>query len=398
MKYVKNPIMFKTIPFIVAFLLSVYTSVSASETKPAELHTGSFSIHLLSAVHKSFNLENAAADASLKKAIELEPDNPMAYALEAMLNLFEYEMCFSLEQRQKAKDEIFYYSEQAHLWGEKRIGRFPKDAQAQLAMALAKIARIYWALKEKRYLVMARETLNVWNYLEAARAADSNNHDIDFLMGLLHYHIDHYAGLAGLLSSVFITEGNRQKGLDELQTAAQRGFLLRDIAQIELASVYLTYEKQPAKALPIILELRKKFPGNYNFTFTNCVALLELRRFTEAEAIAAQIEKNISSATPPYVSQLQPRYFQLMGRIHFNREQYGKAESYFHQAIQDSAFYNIRTKARSLLYIGMIHDVRQERKYAEDYYRRVLKVEGADGAAQIEARKYLKEPYRVNRN
>ncbi|HLZ17965.1 MAG TPA: hypothetical protein VKO67_00055, partial [Smithellaceae bacterium] len=192
--------------------------------------------------------------------------------------------------------------------------------------------------------------------------------------------------------------GNRRKGLDELQTAAQQGFLLRDIARIELASVYLTYEKQPAKALPIILELRKKFPGNYNFAFTHCAALLELRRFAEAEAIAAQIEKNISSATPPYVPQLLPRYYQLMGRIHFKREQYGRAESYFHQAIRDDSFYNLRTKARSLLYIGMIHDVRQERKYAEDYYRRVLKVEGADGAAQIEARKYLKEPYRVNRN
>jgi len=390
--------MFKTMPFIVAFLLLACKPVLAYETKPAELRVGSFSTHLLTAAGKSFNLEYTAADASLKKAIDLDPDNPMAYALEAMLNLFEYETCFSLEQQQKARDDIFYYSEQARLKGEKRIGRFPKDAQAQLALALAKIAKVYWAIKEKRYLVMARETVNVWNYLEAARAADANNHDIDFLMGLLHYHIDHYAGMTGLLSSLLITEGNRRKGLEELQTAAQQGFLLREIARIELASVYLTYEKQPAKALPLILELRKKFPGNYNFTFTHCVVLLELRRFAEAEAIAAQIEKNISSATPPYVPQLQPRYFQLMGRIYFNREQYGRAESFFHQAIRDDSFYNIRTKARSLLYIGMIHDIRLERKYAEDYYRRVLTIEGAEGAAQIEARKYLKEPYQATRS
>jgi uncharacterized protein HemY len=123
--------------------------------------------------------------------------------------------------------------------------------------------------------------------------------------------------------------------------------------------------------------------------------LLELRRFAEAEALASQIETNISLGTPPYVPQLQPRYYQLMGRIHFKREEYGRAESYFHKAISDKSFYNMRTIARSLLYLGMIHDIHQERKYAEDYYRRVLKAEGAEGAAQIEARQYLKTPYRV---
>jgi len=57
---------------------------------------------------------------------------------------------------------------------------------------------------------------------------------------------------------------------------------------------------------------------------------------------------------------------------------------------------NIRTQAKSLLYIGMIHDIRQERKYAEDYYRRVLKMNGAEGSAKIEAKEYLKKPYRIN--
>jgi len=390
--------MLKIMSFVATFLFLCSVQVLASETKVTELRTGSYSNHLMSAVGKSFNMEDVAADASLKKAIELEPDNPMGYALEAMLHLFEYEMCFSLEQRQKAKEAIFYYSEQALVRGDKRIARFPKDAQAHLAMALAKISKVYWAIKEKRYLIMAQETLHVWKYLEAAKAADPGNHDVDFLMGLLHYHIDHYAGLTGFLSSVFITEGNRSKGLEELQTAAQQGFLLRDIAQVELASIYLIYEKQPAKALPIILELKKKFPNNYNFVFSHGVTLLELRRFAEAEAIAAQIEKNISSKTPPYVPQLQPRYYQLIGRIHFNREEYGRAETYFQKAVQDASFYNVRTKARSLLYIGMIHDLRHERKYAEDYYQRVLQIEGAEGAAQIEARKYLKEPYRANGN
>jgi len=41
----------------------------------------------------------------------------------------------------------------------------------------------------------------------------------------------------------------------------------------------------------------------------------------------------------------------------------------------------------------MIHDIRQERKRAEEYYNRALEVEGGEGVAQVDARRYLKKPY-----
>jgi hypothetical protein len=43
--------------------------------------------------------------------------------------------------------------------------------------------------------------------------------------------------------------------------------------------------------------------------------------------------------------------------------------------------------------MGMIHDARKERKQAEEYYSKALEVEGGEGAAQIEAKKYLNTPY-----
>jgi hypothetical protein len=41
----------------------------------------------------------------------------------------------------------------------------------------------------------------------------------------------------------------------------------------------------------------------------------------------------------------------------------------------------------------MIHDIRQERKRAEEHYNRALEVEGGEGVAQVDARRYLKKPY-----
>lgn len=390
--------MLKKISIIISFVLCVGAAmpVFAFDTRGVELRTGNYQAHLMEAIDKSFNLDEAGADTSLKKAMELEPDNPTGYAMEAMLHMFAYEMCFSLEKRQKEKEAILYFSDEAVVRGKKRIAKNPKDSQAYVAMALAKIAKVNWAVKEKRYIAMTQETRNIWHYLEAAKSCDPNNYDADFLMGLMHYHIDHFAGMTGFLSSWLITEGDRQKGLAEIRTAAQKGYLLREMARVELVSVYLNYEKQPSKALPIAQELRNKFPNDYNFHFIYATALLELSRFAEAEAMAAQIEKNINSEAPPFIPELQPRYYQLMGRIHFKRGEYGRAESYFQKAIQDKSFYNNRTQARSMLYLGMIHDIRKEHKYAKDYYKRVLKIEGADGAARIDAKGYLQTPYRVD--
>lgn len=390
--------MLKKISIIISFVLCVSAAmqVFAFDTRGAELRTGNYQAHLMEAIDKSFNLDEAGADTSLKKAMELEPDNPTGYAMEAMLHMIAYEMCFSLEKRQKEKEAILYFSDEAVVRGKKRIAKNPKDSQAYVAMALAKIVKVNWAVKEKRYIAMTQETRNIWHYLEAAKACDPNNYDSDFLMGLMHYHIDHFAGMTGFLSSWLITAGDRQKGLAEIQTATQKGYLLREMARVELVSVYLNYEKQPSKALPIAQELRNKFPNDYNFHFIYATALLELSRFAEAEAMAAQIEKNINSEVPHFIPELQPRYYQLMGRIHFKRGEYGRAESYFQKAIQDKSFYNNRTQARSMLYLGMIHDIRKEHKYAKDYYKRVLKIEGADGAARIDAKGYLQTPYRVD--
>lgn len=350
--------------------------------------------HLLNGINKHLNMETAAAELYLKKAIETEPDNSIGYAFKAMLHMFSYEMCFTLEQREREKEALLRHAQDALALGEKMIAKNPNDSQAYLALALAKIAKVYWAIKEKRYFMMAQESANIWNYLALAKTAEPDICDIDFLMGLLRYHIDHLPGATRFLSSLFLTEGNKQKGMQEIQMAAQKGILLRDIAQAETAFIYLYFEEQPQKALHILRDLRKKYPQNYNFAFGQGLALAESKKFDEALAVAAEIEKNINANFAAYVRELQPRHHLLMGRIFFKKEEYEKAESFFQKILPEKAFYNSRTQARALLYLGMIADLRRERRQAEYYYARIQELEGAGEAVRKEARGYIKTPYK----
>ena len=229
--------------------------------------------------------------------------------------------------------------------------------------------------------------------MQKAQKANPQLTDIYFPIGLLHYHIDHLPGLARFFSSLLITAGNQRQGLQELALVAQKGDLLKDLAQAELVSTYLYFEKQPVKALTMAMDLKEKFPQNYNFAFALANTYSELYRFPEALAIAQELHKNIQAGKPPFIPQLQSRYDILMGRIFFNQGEYGQAAEYLQRVLKDTTLYNARNKAAALLRLGMIHDIRQERREAEEYYSKVLEIEGGEGSAQVEAKKYLHDPY-----
>jgi tetratricopeptide (TPR) repeat protein len=381
-----------------AILPILYLCVIASTVDAATIQTNRFHLYLKQGIDKAFNLETAGAIDLLNKAIELEPENPSGYAYLAMLHLFSYEMSFDLDARKKDQEAIVRYVGIALEKGQKRLENNQKDSEAYLAMALAKMAKVHWTVHEKRYLVMAQETSNIWNYLEKASAAEPNNFDVYFLMGLLHYHIDHLPGLTHLASSVLITSGDSQKGLREIELAAQKGDLLRNMAQTELLSAYMFFEKKPALALPVIRELRQKFPNNYNYLLVQANIFAELKRFDEAFALAREAENNIKTAKAPYSPKLQSRYNQLMGSIFFHQGDYDKATQFFQKVQQDTSFYNTRVRVWTLVRMGMIQDIRKDRTKAQEYYSQALEIENGEGIAKVEARKYLQTPYVATKN
>jgi len=369
-------------------ICSAETGVVAAQVRQNQLHS-----YLKQGIEKVFNMEPQNASIHLQKAVDLDRENPTGYAFSALENLFSYEISLDKKEREIYQEAMLRYVSEAVARGQTRIEKNPNDGQAYFALAMAKIIKVRWAIGQKQWRVVAQETSNVWDYLEKAKKEDPQNYDTYFLMGLLHYHLDHLPPAARFFSSLLITSGDSKKGLQELELAAQKGDLLKELAQSEIVSVYVNFEKQPARALPIARELKKRFPRNYNFSFALANALSELNQFQEAFAMAREIEKGIQAGTPPFVPQLQPRLDQLMGRIFFNEGEYARASEYLEKTLRDREPYNARVRASALVRLGMIHDALKEREQAEEYYNRALAEKGGEGLAQLEARKYLNNPY-----
>jgi tetratricopeptide (TPR) repeat protein len=385
----------KHFPLIFLILLCLAAlSATQPQTGTAETHQIPLRAYLRQGIDKAFNLETQSAMAFFQSAVDLDRGNPLGYAFLALAHLFSYEMDYDPQERAKQQEDMLRDIGETLDRGLKRIEKNPRDSEAYFAMAIAKIVKVRWAITQKRFVMVAQETASTWDYLEKVKAEDPQNYDAYFPIGLLHYHLDHLPAVTRFFSSLLITAADRQKGLQELILAAQKGDLLKELAQSELSSVYTYFEGQPTQALPITLELKKKYPRNYNFSFALANTLSELQRFTEAFAVAREIETGIQAGRPPFVPQLQPRLDHLLGRIFFNQGEYVRAAEYFQKALVTTvSVYNARNRVSSLVRLGMIHDIRRERKQAEDYYTRALAVEGGEGIAQTEAKRYLKTPY-----
>lgn len=388
--------MSKRVAEILFTILGVFVSlaVAAPEAGASSLQPAGMRAALRQGVDRAFNMDYPGADALFRKAVEMDPEDPTGYAFLAVNHLFGSEVSFDPEQREASQEAMLRSVGEALARGEERVGKNPRDGQAYFAMALARTAKFRWALSKKQTVTAAQEVYGLWSCLERAQQEDPENHDSYLLTGLIRYHIDHLPDLSRFLSSLLITRGDRRRGLQDLERAATRGDLLRELARSELISVYLNFEKQPARALPLARELQRKYPRNYNFSFALANIQSEMRQFREALAIARDLEKGIASGKPPFAPQLKPRHEQLMGRIYFNQGDDARAEACFRRSLMDTSDYNARVRVWSYVRLGMIHDNRGEREQAVEFYSTALTVESGESIAKVEARQYLKTPYR----
>jgi tetratricopeptide (TPR) repeat protein len=344
-------------------------------------------------LEKGLNLDGPGAVSELMRAIEVDRENPVGYAYLGMAHLFFYETAFDEGEKKRYESSMLRAVEDTQSRAERQLGKDPKNAEACFSLAISRMVKNRWEIIRKNYFRAFREAQGVWDLLERTQELDPQNFDVYYPMGVLHYHLAQLSGIARWITSLFITSGDRERGLKEFEIAHEKGRLMKDLAASNLLSAYSGYEKQPARALPLAKKLKEKYPDNYNFSFALINILSDLGRFDEAGAVAGEIGNEIKAGRPPYRPELWPRYQQSLGKISLDQGEYDKATEYLKQALKDTAPYNSRVRAWALVRLGMIHDARKERKQAEDYYRRALDLEGAEGSAQRAAREYLETPY-----
>jgi tetratricopeptide (TPR) repeat protein len=232
------------------------------------------------AFFRLYNCDFAGSQKLARSYTEAAPGDPVGHAARAAsflfselhrLNLLGKEFMTS-DDRIKSKDKILA-KEVAQVEFQKSAGEArrlalaalqanPSDVNALLAMTLtAGMERDFAALVEKRLRASLDFAKESQQYARRLIEADPTQYDAYFTFGFSEYLVGSLPFFARWFMKLDGVIGDKAKGLQELETAAERGRFLKPFARMMLAMFYLR-EKRPEDSRRHLQELARTFPDN----------------------------------------------------------------------------------------------------------------------------------------
>jgi tetratricopeptide (TPR) repeat protein len=145
------------------------------------------------------------------------------------------------------------------------------------------------------------------NTLEELRETDPQNPELLFADGLYHYYVDYVPEAYPALKAVmWMMDGDKQQGLEELRQASRQSLFVRSEATYFLANILLNYEREPTEALHHAYKLTRQFPDNPYYDRLLVRTLISARRYDGAfDELDRRLTRwqDSSQAVPTGVSQ-----------------------------------------------------------------------------------------------
>jgi len=332
--------------------------------------------------------------------------------------------------------------EQASILFENEIREAPKEPDGYFYMAMVSWTRLscgYWGAQDvnefsrriDKTIEVAREKINdgsadSWTYfylggalgfkgrlslsaqdwfasfklaseaikaLKTAQDMDPENKNILLGLGMYDYYASRLSGLLKFLTYVFLHHGDTEEGLRKLRLAADEATYSKTEAKSVLLHIYLFVEDDPARALPLAVELANKYPLNHRNRYLQGLAYIRLNREGEYDAIQKQLTLN--AVSPPEntaaISWKHEALYLEASRLMIGGD-YESARAKLDEILRDSdAEEDPAMLAWPVLKKAMSYDLEKERDKALTLYNYVESMANGAGA-QFLAEKYIDSP------
>ena len=192
--------------------------------------------------------------------------------------------------------------------------------------------------------------------------------DFCFFTGLYNYYREAYPDNHPVyrpLAALF-PKGDKNKGIKEIQTAANRSIVLKAEAYSFLSSIYLGYEKNFQKAFFYSKALNELYPSNLQYLGGYLKNLLLVRKYDEAEKLIAISEKESNNSY--FQAQIDVFKGILQEKKYYDKKM---AEFYYNKGIRAlSLFGDYGNEFEAYAYFGLS---RISDDYGEKHYKRTFR-------------------------
>ncbi len=345
-----------------------------------------------------YNLKFQKADSMFVAVIRWDPQHPIGYFFEAMIQWWQILCNFDDE----SQDDKFYDKlEQVIKLCDERLDKNPDDVTALFFKGGAIGFRGRLRANRSKWVGAANDGMVALPIVQKAYKLDPKNDDILLGIGIYNYYADVVPGEYPFVKPVmlFFPSGDRKKGLQQLEEAAKHARYARIEANYFLMQNYFQYEKDFPKALAIAAMLTKKYPDNPVFQRYLGRCYVALGRLGEANDIFTEVAKRFRKREIGYDNYDGREAYYYLGKYDFMTGNLNGALRYFYSS--DSLSRTVDKDGASgfmsltNLMIGEIYDLQNQRPAAIGQYKKVLDMKEFENSHR-DAEQFLQHPYKRN--
>ena len=355
-------------------------------------HSAAARAAILAAVEAYNHDRFRAALAGFDRALASEPGNPIALFLKAEVY---WQLWLKHKEHEPYNASFHQGMEQAIAGAERRRRQDPGDTDAMLVIASA-YARLgmFEGVRGKMFAA-ARRSIKAIDLLNRAVGLEPGLYDAYFGLGMYDYLIAGHSTAARLAFKLLGGSfGNKKRGLERLQIAAERGTWSKSGARFFLALIYGKYEVgQEQVALGWLEPLVEEYPDNQSYRGLQASLLLQVGRAAEAVAVHRDRSRRAHEAEPGGPESRAMDHYKLGNALRLAGDLKAaklELEAALAVAVDPEQSW---VPAYAHLALGRLADSGGERAAATRRYLKVLQLKDQQGSRKL-AKLYLRRPYR----
>ncbi|MBI3787841.1 MAG: hypothetical protein HY276_06230 [Ignavibacteriales bacterium] len=373
-------------------------SLFASQAQSQWINDPAVDTRVLQGIDYIYNMEFEKADNEFAEVIRKEPNHPAGYFFQAMTQWWRILSNFDDE----SKDEHYYAMlEKVIDMCNERLDKNENDVTALFFKGGAVGFRGRLRANRGKWAGAANDGLIALPAVRKAYSIEPNNYDVLLGIGIYNYYAEvipkQYPVVKPLM--LFFPSGDKKKGLEQLEIAAQKARYAKNEAMYFLLQSYFTYEKQYQKALEIATEMRSKFPKNPVFHRMYGRCYVSLGYWAEAFHVFTDIEKKFIARQLGYDTYDGREAYYYIGKFNFLAGKLDEALQNFYKCDELSRKIDKDNASGFMsmanLTIGLIYDLQKKRDLALSQYQKVLTMKEYENTHK-DARRYIEKPYTKN--
>jgi len=373
---------------LVAVLFLLFSSARIAHAQTQFDFTPEIDRLLRNGLNKMYSYDLQEADECFDELVRRFPEHPIGY-----MHKGEVVWWHALRDNKNARleEDFERYTEIAIGKGHGLLKKDPKNFYSLLYVAGAYGNRTrYNVYVNKSYYRAMRAGIKGYDFVRPAQALRPNYMDCLIGTGAYNYFAGSIPTLMKIFSWMFTQGGDKDKGIQQLELAAQKGEYGQIAAKMVLLGVYYN-EKRFDDYQRLTSGLIEQFPTNPVFVMWLADFHIRQGRLDEGNQKLTLLLDKGKTAARSKLSLAQIHYEK--GRVLLEKHSAEEAAASLTRVIDgdlpggDPLF----TKARLLR--GCAWDLKGKREQAIADYQRVLQLRDTDDC-QRKARGFLKQPYR----